>query len=66
MTTLRWRAETGANGATTPGTQRVQFKKLKCCNYLVLPIVKLRTHAAWILFLETFFGNTGFYVRQCQ
>ena len=44
-----WREEGGrANGATAPGIQRVKLQKLKCCNYMIFPIVSLLIHAEWI------------------
>ena len=38
----------GANGATATGIQRVKSQKFKCCNYMIFPIVRLLTYAAWI------------------
>jgi len=46
------RGDKRGNGPWHPrqgGIQRVELQKLKCCNYLImLLILKLLTHAAWI------------------
>jgi len=48
-------------GATAPGIQgqggiqRVKLQKLKCCKWMIFPIVSLVIRAVWILFYETFF-----------
>ena len=62
------RAEGEANGAPAPGIQRVKLKKLKCCcNYMIIPIVSLLIHDAYIYFYEPCFVlNTNFYVFKCQ
>jgi len=69
----QWRAVWGgANGAPVPGIQekgssKEGITKLKCCNKMIFPIVRLLTHDACILFFETcFFVNTSFYIFQCQ
>ena len=54
--TQQWRAEggAGANGAPDPGIQvqgviqRAKLQKLKCCNWMIFPIVSLLIHAVWI------------------
>jgi len=49
---VQWRAEGGASGAPAPGIQgqggiqRVKLQRLKCCNWMIFPIVSLLIHAA--------------------
>jgi len=38
----------GANGAPVPGIQRVKLQNMKCCNWMIFPIVSLLIHTVWI------------------
>jgi len=52
--TQHWRAEGGGNQAPTPGIQvqggiqRAKLQKLKCCSWMIFPIVSVLIRAVWI------------------
>ena len=57
---MNCRAVGGRERATAPGKQgwghsKSEITKLKCCNYMIFPYVKLLTQAARIQFFETYF-----------
>jgi len=69
LTLILWRAEGGRRTGPAPGIQSqggiqsVKLQKLKCCNWMIFPIVSQLIHAAWIWFYETcFVVNTNIYV----